>query len=310
MMAHVQENQFDLGNTDLKDNNLQTQIARAMFQVYEPIVLTGSGAPELQTICKQLGLSEHRMSYYAVRAAALGRVAAEVVSATFYHHTVEMVSPAIPLAWSIASPERIVAARFEAVDQALRRLLPQQIESAEIVEAVELVREAMIGCSVAGRVLFAAHAALPWPSEPHVALWHGLNLLREHRGEGHTSAVMAARLTPEQTAPLLIAATGEARDGRSWRWPDDVWNQAVAELQERGWLDDAGVLTDEGLAARTRIEDETDGLALGPWLQLGKERTHRLWTLLRDLLQVILDQNGLPRLRTPIGLSWPAQWPG
>ena len=289
---------------------MQTQIARAMFQVYEPIVLTGSGAPELQTICKQLGLSEHRMSYYAVRAAALGRVAAEVVSATFYHHTVEMVSPAIPLAWSIASPERIVAARFEAVDQALRRLLPQQIESAEVVEAVELVREAMVGCSIAGRPLFAAHAALPWPSEPHVALWHGLNLFREHRGEGHTSAVMAARLTPEQTAPLLIAATGEARDGRSWRWPDDVWNQAVAELQERGWLDDAGGLTDEGLAARTRIEEETDGLALGPWLQLGKERTHRLWTLLRDLLQVILDQNGLPRLRTPIGLSWPAQWPG
>ena len=289
---------------------MQTQIARAMFQVYEPIVLTGSGAPELQTICEKLGLSEHRMSYNAVRGAALGPVAAEVVSATFYHHTVEMVSPAIPLAWSIASPERIVAARFEAVDQALRRLLPQQIESAEVVEAVELVREAMVGCSIAGRPLFAAHSALPWPSEPHVALWHGLNLFREHRGEGHTSAVMAARLTPEQTAPLLIAATGEARDGRSWRWPDDVWNQAVAELQERGWLDDAGGLTDEGLAARTRIEEETDGLALGPWLQLGKERTYRLWTLLRDLLQVILDQNGLPRLRTPIGLSWPAQWPG
>ena len=289
---------------------MQPQISRAMFQVYEPIVLTGYEAPELQTICKQLGLTEHRMSYYAVRAAALGPVAAEVVSATFYHHTLEMVSPAIPLAWSIASPERIVAARFEAVDQALRRLLPQQIESAEVVEAVELVREAMVGCSIAGRPLFAAHSALPWPSEPHVALWHGLNLFREHRGEGHTSAVMAARLTPDQTAPLLIAATGEARDGRSWRWPDDVWNQAVAELQERGWLDDAGGLTDEGQVARTRIEEETDGLALGPWLQLGKERTHRLWTLLRDLLQVILDQNGLARLRTPIGLSWPAQWPG
>ena len=289
---------------------MKTQIARAMFQVYEPIVLTGSGAPELQTICKQLGLSEHRMSYYAVRAAALGPVAAEVVSATFYHHTLEMVSPAIPLAWSIASPERIVAARFEAVDQALQRLLAHQIESNEIVEAVELVREAMIGCSMAGRALFAAHSALPWPSEPHVALWHGLNLLREHRGEGHTIAVMAARLPPNQAAPMLIATTGEARDGRSWRWPDDLWNQAVTALQERGWLNDAGTLTDEGLAVRTRIEDETDSLALGPWLQLGKERTHRLWTLLRDLLQVILDRNGLARLRTPLGLSWPAQWPG
>ena len=289
---------------------MQPQIARAMFQVYEPIVLTGSGAPEVQTMCKQLGLSQNRMSYYAVRAAALGPVAAEVVSATFYHHTLEMVSPAIPLAWSLASPDKIVAARFKAVDQAFRRLLPKQIGSPEIAEALELVREATLGCSIAGRALFAAHAALPWPTEPHVALWHGLNLFREHRGDGHTNAVMAARLPPNQAAPMLIATTGEARDGRSWRWPDDLWTQAVATLQERGWLDDAGALTAEGLAIRTRIEDETDNLALGPWLQLGKERTHRLWTLLRNLLQIILDQNGLARLRTPIGLSWPAQWPG
>ena len=283
-----------------------------MFQVYEPIVLAagGSNTPENQTICKQLGLGDHRMSYYATRSAPLGPVGAEVVSATFYHHSVEMVSPAIPLAWSIASPERIVAARFEAVDQALRRLLPQQIESAEIVEAVALVREAMLGCSIAGRPLFAAHAALQWPSQPHVALWHGLNLFREHRGDGHISAVMAARLTPNQAAPILAAATGEARTSRSARWPDDIWDRTVAALQERGWLDDAGMLTDEGLAARTRIEDETDDLALGPWLQLGKERTHRLWAILNDLLQVVLDQNGLPSLRTPIGLSWPAQWPG
>ena len=289
---------------------MQPQIARAMFQVYEPIVLTGSGAPEVQTMCKQLGLSQNRMSYYAVRAAALGPVAAEVVSATFYHHTLEMVSPAIPLAWSLASPDKIVAARFKAVDQAFRRLLPKQIGSPEIAEALELVREATLGCSIAGRALFAAHAALPWPTEPHVALWHALNLFREHRGDGHTNAVMAARLPPNQAAPMLIATTGETRDGRSWRWPDDLWAQAVAALQERGWLDDAGALTGEGLAIRTRIEDETDNLALGPWLHLGKERTHRLGTLLRNLLQIILDQNGLARLRTPIGLSWPAQWPG
>ena len=290
---------------------MKTQISRAMFQVYEPIVLTGYDAPELQTICNQLGLNEHRMSYYAVRAAALGPVSAEVVSAAFYHHTLEMVSPAIPLAWSIASPKRIIDARFEAVDQALRRLLPGQIESPEITEALELVREAVIGCSIAGRALFAAHAALPWPSEPHLALWHGLNLLREHRGGGHISALMEAGLSPSQAAPMLIAMTGEARAIRfSWRWPDDVWNPAVDDLQERGWIDDAGALPEKGLAARSHIEDETDGLALGPWLQLGKERTHRLWTLLRDLVQMILDQNGLGQLRTPIGLSWPPHWPG
>ena len=61
---------------------MQTQIARAMFQVYEPIVLAagGSNTPENQTICKQLGLGDHRMSYYATRSAPLGQVGAEIVS--------------------------------------------------------------------------------------------------------------------------------------------------------------------------------------------------------------------------------------
>ncbi len=288
---------------------MQSRVPRAMLQVYEPIVLVGYSAPELQTVCNQLGLGAHRTSYYGMCAAALGPVSAEVVAALFYHHTVDMVSPSIPLAWSIASPEKIVAARFEAVDGALRRLLPQQIQSSEVAEAAELVREALVG-STAGRAMFAAHASLPWPTEPHVALWHGLNLFREHRADGHTIAIISARLTLCQAAPMLIASTGEDRAGRSWRWPDDIWNCAVASLQERGWLNDAGQPTAEGLAARARVEDETDALSLEPWEQLGTERTHRLWTLLRDLTQALLDQNAVRRLRTPIGLSWPAQWPG
>lgn len=289
---------------------MQSRVPRAMLQVYEPIVLAGYRAPELQTVCERLGLTAHRMSYYGMRAAALGLVSAELVSAVFYHHTVDMISPSIPLAWSIASPETIVAARFEAVDGAFRRLLPERIQSTEVAEAVELVREALAGCSTAGRAMFAAHAALSWPSEPHVALWHGLNLFREYRADGHTVAIIAARLSPAQAAPILIASTGEERDGRSWRWTDDSWNQAVASLQERGWFDDAGQPTAEGLAARARVEDETDALSLEPWEQLGTERTHRLWTLLRDLTQLLIERDGVGRLRTPIGLSWPAQWPG
>ncbi|ETX08956.1 MAG: hypothetical protein ETSY2_02295 [Candidatus Entotheonella gemina] len=289
---------------------MHSRIPRAMLQVYEPIVSVGYGAPEVQTACERLGLIADRMGYYAMRAAPLGPVSAEVVAALFYHHTVDMVSPSIPLAWQIASPEQVVAARFEAVDSAFRRLLPQQIQSSEVTEAAELVREALVGCSTAGRTMFAAHASLPQPTEPHVALWHGLNQLREYRGDGHTIAVIAACLPPRQAAPMLIACTGEEKAGRSWRWTDDLWNQAVASLQERGWLNDNGLPTAEGLAVRARIEDETDALSLEPWEQLGTERTHRLWAILRDLTQALLDQNAIRRLRTPIGLSWPAQWPG
>lgn len=123
--------QFGTESTELKGDGMHSRVPRAMLQVYEPIVLVGYSAPELQTVCNRLGLVADRMSYYAVRAAALGPVSAEVVAALFYHHSVDMVSPSIPAAWSIASPEQIVAARFEAVDGALRRLLPQQMHSAD-----------------------------------------------------------------------------------------------------------------------------------------------------------------------------------
>ncbi|ETX00664.1 MAG: hypothetical protein ETSY1_10390 [Candidatus Entotheonella factor] len=288
---------------------MHSRVPRAMLQVFEPIVSIGYGSPEVQAACEQLGLTADRMGYYAMRSAPLGPVSAEVVAALFYHHTVDMIAPSIPLAWRIASPETVIAARFEAVDRAYRRLLPQQIQSAEVAEAAELVREALTGCSTAGRTLFAAHASVPSPAEPHVALWHGLNQIREYRGDGHVIASIAARLPPHQAAPMLIACTGEEKAGRSWRWTDDLWNEAVASLQERGWLTDDGRPTAEGLAARARIEDETDALSLEPWEQLGTERAHRLWTILRDLTQALIDQNAIRRLRTPIELGWPAQWP-
>ena len=51
---------------------MQSRVPRAMLQVYEPIVSVGYSAPELQTVCNRLGLVAYRMSYYAMRAAALG----------------------------------------------------------------------------------------------------------------------------------------------------------------------------------------------------------------------------------------------
>ena len=36
-----------------------------------------------------------------------------------------------------------------------------------------------------------------------------------------------------------------------------------------------------GRAGRDEVECSTDQLAMRPWEQLGRERTHRLWTLLK-----------------------------
>ena len=121
---------------------MHPSIARAMFQLLEPIATVAYFAPGLRAVCDGLGLTEHRMSYYAPRAAALGPVAAEVVAACFFHHPMPLVSPAIPRAWQIAAPPTILAARLEAVDGALRRLWGERVTTAPMVEAAGLAREA------------------------------------------------------------------------------------------------------------------------------------------------------------------------
>jgi len=287
---------------------MQPAIARAMFQLLEPIATVAYFAPELQDVCDRLGLTAHRMSYYAPRAAALGPVAAEVVAACFFHHPMALVRPAIPRAWQIADPPTILAARLEAVDGALRRLWGTRITSAAMVEAAGLAREAAAACDLGGRVLYAAHAALPWPQPAHLLLWHALNLLREHRGDGHIISLVGARLDACEATATLIASAGEDQAGRRGRWSDEVWNAAVGRLQARGWLDAHGHPTAAGRAGRDEVERSTDQLAMRPWEQLGCERTHRLWALLNELVDVIAAQHGVP-LRTPLGVTWPARWP-
>lgn len=112
------------------------------------------------------------MSYFGLRAAPLGRVSAELVTATFYGFHPNRVHRAIPAAWHAASPSDLVVARLRSVDAALRRMLGDAVDSAGLAEAVELAREAAMAAPTAGRPLAAANAALRWPEEPHLVLWH------------------------------------------------------------------------------------------------------------------------------------------
>src|SRR6476469_9430123 len=79
-----------------------------------------------------IGLKPGRMSYFAGRAAPMGAVGAGVVTATFYNFSPSLVAHMIPRAWTLASPEQVILARFEAARASLTRLLGQEvIDSAE-----------------------------------------------------------------------------------------------------------------------------------------------------------------------------------
>jgi Helix-turn-helix family len=58
-----------------------------------------------------------------------------------------------------------------------------------------------------GRPLFAGYAALPWPEDRYLQLWHAHYLLREFRGDGHISILASEGLSGLEALLLHIAWT-------------------------------------------------------------------------------------------------------
>ncbi|WP_126603267.1 SCO6745 family protein [Dictyobacter aurantiacus] len=261
-------------------------------------------APEARIAYSEAGLKGYWMGYFASRVAAMGPVPASVVTATFYNFHPKMVARSIPDAWRFSTPEKVLSARLNAADAALRRLLGDDIiASAELVEAAELARKAAEACSVAGRPLFAGHASLPWPEQPHLALWHATTLFREFRGDGHIAALLAENVDGCEAHLTIVAQGGLTREGIQPHrgWSDEDWQAAQQRLIHRGWLDQDGNLTTEGLSKRRHIEQVTDELALPPWQSLGEQDFERLLSLMKKFSIHILEQGGVP-MPNPVGV--------
>jgi hypothetical protein len=271
---------------------MDATVARQMHRTLEPYHGMIYFVPEAQAEYGRIGLSGNRMGYFASRAAPMGAVPADVVIATFFNFCPTLVRRVIPEAWERAAPAEIIDARFRAADHALRRLLGDEITSPDMKEAADLARRAAEHCFSDGRPLYAGHASLMWPDEPHLVLWHAQTLLREFRGDGHIAAMVTQGL--EGVDALVIhEATGDLPPGvlqASRAWPDDDWNAAHARMQSRGWLTSSGQLTDDGRAARGWVEATTDELMLRCWEPLGDDACRRLRALVRPYSRVISDQ--------------------
>jgi hypothetical protein len=257
-------------------------VARA-HRAVEPLHSHLYFAPEHDERFGAIGLKPGRMSYFAGRAAPMGAVGAGVVTATFYNFAPSLVAHMIPRAWTLASPEQVLAARLDAARASLTRLLggPAAVAAPEVAELAGLLRQACSALTPEGRPLYAGHADLPWPEEPLLELWHAATLLREHRGDGHIATLVRAGLSGLE-ALISHTATGRGFTEQAAKatrgWSEEQWAAGRAALAARGLLDDTG-LTAEGEASRARIEAETDELGAAPWQHLGAERTARVTEL-------------------------------
>lgn len=280
--------------------------ARRMWRALEPVHAVTYFAPESKAACDALGTRGYWMGYFALRAAPLGAAPPELVAALFYNFHPAHVARAVPDVWAVASPERFLEARLEAVDAALTRLVgPQVLAGPEVAEASGIARAAAEAAPTAGRALAAANAALPWPVVPHLALWHAQTVLREHRGDGHVAALLTAGLDPAETLVLFAADRGMDAEALRVRrgWAEQEWADAAARLVERDLLATGPPprLTAAGRELLGEVEAYTDALADVPWTAVGDARAERLVGLVAPMVAAIAQGDGfLPG--NPMGL--------
>ena len=184
--------------------------ARALWQCIEPYHAVTYFTDEARAAFEDIGLRGFWRGYFAGRAAPLGAVGPGAVVATFYGFHPDFVARAIPEVWSIVAA-RPTRSRRASWARAARSPRCFDMDEPAIARAARLVLQATDGCDPFARPLFAANHDLAWPREPHIALWHGCTLLREHRGDGHIATLYAADVDPCEAHVLRLAVTGVDR---------------------------------------------------------------------------------------------------
>ncbi|MDQ2650481.1 MAG: MarR family transcriptional regulator [Actinomycetota bacterium] len=240
-----------------------TELARRMFQLVEPIAVVTYMADEPTDEVKALGLPGVWDAYFAGRAAPLGRdVPAGVVDALFYNFAPGEVARHIPQVWERVTPGDASAARLRGSVAALRRILGDLADTAGVAHAADLLVKAGTSGSTEGRALYAAVLTLPIPTEPLARLWHGANLLREHRGDGHVAALVTAGIGRTEAHVLHALSEGmpATEFGRVSHLPEAQLAAVIEGMRVRGLVGVDGWLTDSGRQAKAEVEAMTDEL--------------------------------------------------
>ena len=269
--------------------------ARRVWLAIEPVHAVTYFDDGCRAAADELGMKGFWMGYFAFRAAPLGEVGPAPVEAIFAGFLPRWVARALPDAWSYATPEACLRARSASAAAALRRV---GVTDAVAGEAAAVLEPVVDGLTVTGRPLAAANKVLALPEDPVERLWQLTTTLREHRGDGHVAALVAAGLSGLD-AHLLHVAAGEAKWG-SRGWSDDERAIAESSLRTRGLLDRSGALTAAGAEVRSSVEAATDLVAwAGGLSDLGEDGVADVERVLAPATDAA---SGLLWFPNPIGL--------
>ncbi|MBA3304170.1 MAG: hypothetical protein M3R01_07780 [Actinomycetota bacterium] len=283
----------------IDDDDLR-RTSRRLRDLVEPLAANVYFAEEAQSAYRALGLG-YIAGYFSSRGACMGQVPGEVVVSAFAVFNPAVVVPAVDEAWSKTDAPTVLAARQEGAVASLQRILEGVPEGVE--RATVLLRRAGEAANLEGHPLASGLSSLGFPGDPIGDLWRAADIVREHRGDSHTAAWVAAGVGPVDITlmtelwwriPLrsYVATRG---------WDEAQVDAALESLQARG-LVEGDAFTPEGEALRASIEDTTDRQERGVIEALGPD-ADELFELLEPWSKAVVASGGYPR--DPSQLSRP-----
>jgi hypothetical protein len=231
-------------------------------------------------------------AYFCSRGSVLGQVPGEVVAAAFAVFNPAVVVPLVAQGWSRTDAATICGERTAGATAQLRRILGER--PAGVDRARDLLARAVEPLRPEGRPLYGGLLSLGLPGGSLGDAWRLADMLREYRGDAHTSAWTAAGFDATEIGLLTELYWGLPMRTyiRTRAWSDAELDAAEARLADRGLVAD-GAFTDAGRAAREAVELATDRQCRPVVDALG-DALDELLDILRPWGRAIRDAHGYP----------------
>jgi hypothetical protein len=212
---------------------------------------------------------EFLTAYVAGRAADLGEPDAGVVVSSFAVFEPGMLTATYEQARATCDRATMLTARTEATVESLREVLAGAPTS-DVADVADRLAAAVTAADPTGRPLFAGLANQPWPDDPVGRLWRACDLVREHRGDSHVAASVAAGVDPIAMNVLTELWVGMPLGSYSATrgWTPEQLAATADRLRHEGLLDGdqlsrRGEVWRDGLEATTDAHERSIVAALG-----------------------------------------------
>ena len=253
-------------------------VVAAMFEPDEPgtvsaATVDGSSARRLRDAIEPLAMhsvwnrtTNERLAalghnfmtgYVCSRAALLGEPTPGAVVSAFAVFEPNMLTGAYEAGRTVCDRSTLLSTRDESTIASLSAVL----DGVDVEPIAQHLRDGIEAADGTGRPLFSGLRDLPWPDSPVGQLWRACELFREHRGDSHVVACVAAGLDAVEMNVLteLFVGMPVGTYSASRAWDEAALSGAVARLTERGFVD-GDELSTNGANFRRNIEAETDRL--------------------------------------------------